>query len=313
VRVTHVGVCGSDISALDGLHPYIDFPIVLGHEVSGVVDELGEGVEGLEPGQEVAVIPHLVCSVCAACQAQRYNYCEDLRVIGAQADGAHAEYVVMPQEMIVPLPPGATLEDAALVEPAAVAYHGVRRAIEAGDLVYIAGVGAIGMFALQCARHLGARAVYVGDMDPDRLELAAQLGADGVIDLRSESTEAGLERLVGDTKAVDLWVDCVGHEGRALDEAIRLARRGSRVLVVGVLGSPYQVPHLPDFVEHELTLYGTTMYVPDDYAQVLAAMGEGAIRTAGMVTHHYRLDQVAEAFEMITGRQEKFFKIIFEA
>jgi L-iditol 2-dehydrogenase len=311
LQVARVGVCGSDLAILRGKHPYARPPLVLGHEVSGVVCQLGPDGEGPPPGTRVTVIPHLVCGQCRACRAERYNLCNRLRCLGAQADGAHAEYLVMPAEMVLPLPEGMSLADGALVEPAAVAYHGIRRAeIRPEDRVLVIGAGPIGAFAAQAARALGARAVYVADLLESRLALARQLGADGTIDTSRESLAEGLTRLGLDPAEIDVFADCVGGAGAVLDQCLALANRGSRLVMLGVLGTDYHLPHLPDFVEHELTLLGTTMYTPRDYREVLALLAAGQIRTEGIITHRYPLERAPEVLAAMEAHRDRYFKVL---
>jgi len=312
LQVTHIGVCGSDISAFYNRHPYIHCPIVLGHEFAGVVAAVGSNVQAPAPGTRISVIPHLVCGVCPACRQAQYNLCNALRCIGAQADGGHAEFVIVPAGMAISIPDAMSLEDAALVEPAAVGYHGIKRAhIQPDDRVLIVGAGPIGNFTMQSARVLGAKAVYIADIASDRLALAASLGADGIIDLSTETLADGITRLVDGPEAITVYADCVGGRGDVLNLLIATATRGSRLAVIGVLGNNYHLPLLPDFIEHELTLYGTTMYVPQDYRDVIAHLAAGRIRTAGMVSHHYRMNEIPDAFAMIDGKKEAFFKIVF--
>jgi len=311
LKVARVGVCGSDLAIIHGKHPYARPPLVLGHEVSGVVSAQGADGAGPAPGTRVTVIPHLVCGACRACQAQRYNLCNALKCIGAQADGAHAEYLLMPAEMVLPIPHSMSLADAAMVEPAAVAYHGIQRtSITADDRVLIIGAGPIGAFALQAAKALGAKEVYVADLLDTRLALATQLGADGTINTAQESLADGLSRLVGGPEGIDVFADCVGGAGAVLDQCLALANRGSRIVMLGVLGTEYHLPHLPDFVEHELTLFGTTMYTPRDYREVLALMTAGRISSAGIITHRFPLEHAPEVLAAIDAHRERYFKVL---
>jgi len=311
LQVARVGVCGSDLAIIHGKHPYARPPLVLGHEVSGIVSAQGPDGAGPPPGTRVTVIPHLVCGACRACRAQRYNLCNQLKCIGAQADGAHAEYLVMPAEMVLPIPDDMSLADAAMVEPAAVAYHGVNRtAISPDDRVLIVGAGPIGAFALQAAKALSARAVYVADLLDSRLNLAMQLGADGVINTSRESLADGLTRLLDGPEEINVFADCVGGAGAVLDQCIALANRGSRIVMLGVLGTEFKLPHLPDFVEHELTLFGTTMYTPRDYHDVLALMAVGRIRTEGIITHRYPLERAPEVIAAIDAHRDRYFKVL---
>lgn len=311
IRVARVGVCGSDISAFHGRHPYIACPIVLGHEFSGVVAARG-GADGPAPGARVTVVPHLGCGACPACARGTYNLCDGLRVIGCQAPGAHADYVLAPAHLTVPLPDAMSWDDGAMVEPAAVAVHAARRAgIGTDDAVLVAGAGPIGLFTLQCARALGARAVYAADPVPSRRALALSLGADGVIDPGTESFADGLARLGADRPSV--YADCVGGGGAAFDALLALAPRGSRILAIGVLKSDARVPRLPDLVEHELSVIGTSMYVLRDYRDAIAWLSDGTLRTAGLVTHTLPLADVSAAFDLIERGQEPFLKIILAA
>lgn len=311
IKVLRVGVCGSDPTIYYGHHPYVTFPVVMGHEFAGVVEDYGPGVTNLEKGMRVTVIPHLVCGECRACLTETYNFCESLRCTGAEANGAHVQYICMPKEMVLPIPDTMSMDDAAMVEPACVAYHAAKRGeITRADNVLIFGAGPIGIFCMQSCKALGARKVYIADIDPWRLDLARFLGADETIDLTKTTIDAALGTICGSVKEIDVFFDCVGGKGQVFDEILRIARRGTRVVMVGVLQNEYNIPHLPDFVQHELRLSGTTMYVPRDYRDMIRLMGDGIIKTAGMITHYFKLEQIKDVFKMIEDRSEKFFKIM---
>ena len=311
IKVERVGVCGSDPTIYFGRHPYVTYPVVMGHEFSGCVAALGPGVDGPAPGTRVAVIPHLVCGRCRPCQDEIYNFCQELRCTGAEADGAHREYIAMPARMVLPLPDGMSLDDAAMVEPACVAYHAAKRGeITPNDTALVIGAGPIGNFCVQSVKALGARRVLVADLDAGRLALAVSLGADGAIHVGEESLEDGLARLCGGPMNVDVYYDCVGEKGYVFNQILGLARRGTRVVIAGVLQNGYDIPLLPDFVQHELRLSGTTMYTPADYRDMLKLMGERIIRTDGMISHYFDFARVVEVFGAIARRELKHFKIM---
>lgn len=313
IHVKKIGICGSDPTIYKGLHPYVSYPLVMGHEISGVIDKVGADVPAQRVGERVTIIPHIFCDHCEACAKEIYNFCEELKCTGAEADGAHCDYFCIDQRMAIAIPDTMTLESAALVEPACVAYHGAKRGhIEPGDTVLIIGAGPIGAFCLQSCFALGAGKVYIADMDADRLELAKQLGATGVIDVSKQDLKEALIELEGSEKKIDVFYDCVGEKGIVLNNILSLARRGSRIVVIGVLQKEYIIPLLPDFVQHELSMSGTTMYVPKDYREMIALMGEGRIRTDGMVSHHITLEEVPEMLEKIVQRKEKTFKVVIE-
>ena len=312
IRVSHVGICGSDISAFYGKHPYIPFPMVLGHEFTGYVEAAGPDTAAPKPGTRVTVLPHLPCKkdTCMACSQEHYNRCKDLKVLGCQSYGAFSEYVTAPAEMVFPLPEGISMEQGAAIEPMAVSYAGVRKAVHGGENVLVAGAGTIGLFAMQAAKVLGAKKVAIADFAPNRLEVAKGLGADAVFCLSKKDLSqwtAGFEEQEGN---LNVFCDCVGGNGAALDSIIQSAGRGADVVCIGVLTRDCQIPHLPDITEHELTFHGSNMYIKQDYADIIRYLNEGKMNTTGMITHTYSLEELPKAYEMIDKKEEPFIKIM---
>jgi L-iditol 2-dehydrogenase len=311
IRVERVGVCGSDLTIYRGLHPYAKLPLVMGHEIAGSVDALGEGVTGLEKGQRVAVIPHKVCGKCRACQKEIYNYCPKLQCTGAEADGAYCDYFCIESKMVLPIPDNMRIEDTALLEPACVAYHGAKRgSIKKDDIVLIVGVGPIGIFCMQSCKALGAKKVFVADLDPKRLELAQKLGADGIINATQESLSEGFSRLGCDDNDVELYFDCVGEKGHVLNNILKIAPRGARIVVIGVLQNEYQLPNLQDFVQHEQTLLGTTMYTPLDYKEMIELMSSGKVHTDGLISHTITLEELPGLLHKLDQKLISTFKVM---
>jgi threonine dehydrogenase-like Zn-dependent dehydrogenase len=163
---------------------------------------------------------------------------------------------------------------------------------------------------MQSCKVLGAKKVIIADLDQWRLNLANELGADGIINVEKETLEQGFTRILGNAKDVDVFYDCVGEKGKVFDEILKVARRGTRIVIIGVLQNEYFIPHLPDFVQHELRISGTTMYVPKDYREMIELMGKGEIKTKGMITHHFKLSEIKEVFKMIDNKEEPYFKIM---
>lgn len=311
IKVKRLGICGSDPTIYRGLHPYVSYPLVPGHEISGVIDMVGENVAADRIGERVTIIPHLVCGECDVCKTKTYNFCENLRCTGAEADGAMCDYFCISSEMAISIPDEMNIDDAALVEPACVAYHGAKRAsLTSDDKVLVVGAGPIGVFCMQSCFALGAKKVYIADMDADRLEIAKKLGATGIIDVSKESLSEGLERL-GEDK-ITVYYDCVGEKGVVLNNILSIAHRGSRIVIIGVLQNEYNVPKLPDFVQHELSLFGTTMYVPEDYREMITLMSKGIVKTEGMISHRFKLEDIPDVLDMLDKRKEKTFKIVID-
>ena len=216
------------------------------------------------------------------------------------------DYFCISSEMAIRIPDTMTLDDAALVEPACVAYHGAKRgSIKQGETVLIMGAGPIGVFCMQSCFALGAGKVYIADLDEERLELAKKLGA-------TETINVGTRSIKDIEDKIDVFYDCVGEKGFVLNNILEVAKRGSRIVVIGVLQNGYNIPKLPDFVQHELALFGTTMYVPADYREMLELMGKRAIVTDGMISHRFTLEEIPAVLDMLDQRKEKTFKIIIE-
>ncbi len=313
IKVMRCFICGSDLTIFHGKHPWAIRPLVMGHEFSGVVEAHGKGVKKPKIGTRVAVIPHRVCGKCPACKKKVYNFCESLRCMGAEAHGAYAEYISVPAEMVVPISKNMSFEDAALLEPACVALHAVKRVGSLkGKNVLVVGAGPIGAFAVQAAKALGAKKVFIADTDEWRLNLVKKFKVTAALNIKKTKLENALKRIGTSIKEIDVFFDCVGMEGVVLDEILRLARRGTDIVMVGVLRREYNLPHLPEFVQHELTLYGTTMYVPEDFRHMIRLMSEGKVSTKGLKTHEFKLEEIQKVFAFIEARKEPFFKIMLK-
>ena len=308
IKVSKVAVCGSDISAFYGKHPYIPFPMVLGHEFSGTVQEAGPDTPSLPIGSRVTVLPHLPCRKCAACANKQYNLCGALKALGCQAYGAQAEYVKVPADMVFALPDNVSMEAGALVEPIAVAYHGTKKAVGRGDTVLVLGAGGIGLSAMQSANILGAGRTVVADFSAKRLELAKSLGAADVIDLSGGALK-DLAPAVGD---FTVYCDCVGGNGAALSSIIETARRGVKVVCIGVIAQDFSIPNLPDLTEKELTFFGSNMYVAGDFIEVIEHLSAGSFKTEGIFTHRYDLDKVPEMYAFVDGKKGEYIKLMIE-
>lgn len=312
IRVKKCGVCGSDISAFYGKHPYIPFDIVLGHEFSGDVAEIGEGVSGYAEGDRVTVLPHIGCGECPACKAGKYNLCNKLIVIGCQTTGAYAEYVIVPANVTFKLPDQMTYEQGAFVEPSAVGYHGATRGVKPGDIVAVMGAGTIGMLAMEGANALGAAKTVICDYNADRLKLALKMGADDTIDLDQESLKEGLTRIMGDSFRVDCFMDCVGFDGSAMRDIIGAARRGANIVSIGIISNNFNIPNIPDITEHELNVYGSSMFWPQDFRDVIKLISEGKIKVDELISHRYKISDIEKMYEMVDRKQESYMKIMLD-
>lgn len=292
VRSGRVGICGSDLHALAGRHPFIQLPVSPGHEVAGVVAALGEGVGSLAVGDRVLLEPNLVCGRCLHCSAGRYNLCEHLRVVGCQTAGALADAFVAPADRFHVVPEGMSLRAATLVEPLSTATHAVRLAGDlAGAAVAILGAGTIGLGLLLAVRAAGAAAVAVTDPLPSKRQRAQRLGADLVVDPGAGDAVAHIRSRLAHRP--DVTFDCVANQS-SIDQSIALALNGGTIVVVGVPSGPVRIP-LPLLQDRELRLQGTAMYVRADVLRAMDLVAE--IPLDELVTAELPLEHAARAFE----------------
>ncbi|MEJ2289057.1 MAG: alcohol dehydrogenase catalytic domain-containing protein [Deinococcales bacterium] len=289
VRVEAIGICGSDLHTFQGEHPFVSYPVWPGHELVGVVEEVGTATDRAWIGMRVALEPSLPCGTCRTCREGRYNICENLRVLGFQAPGGMAESFVVAADRLHPLPESLSVEGGALVEPMAVAVHAARLPGPLAALrVGVIGGGTIGLLTAVAATAYGAASVSVADLLAPRREVAEALGL---------HAGAGLE-----PGSCDVVFECVGTEG-ALRASVDACAKGGTVVVAGVYGSDPTV-QAGLVQDRELRLQGSLMYVTSDVRDAIRLLAEGRVDPTRIVTHRFPLDRVAEAFEVAGARGE---------
>jgi len=296
IRGTVVGICGSDTHAACGHHPFIDLPYRPGHEVIGVVDAVGDGVEDSWLGTRVVVEPNLACGHCTQCRAGRYNICRELLVLGCQTPGGLADSFTVAVDRVIALDPDLDDDRAILIEPLATPVHAVRRAAETvGDLrdrpVVVIGAGPIGLFVLLALRQAGAK-VVVADLLDSKRDRAERLGAAGTFDPTAPDAVSSALALLGGPAAV--VVDCVARES-SVAQAIELVDKGGAVMIVGVAAGA--VPVRLDLIQdREIALIGSLMYVREDYLAAIDMLASGAVPVDEIITARYDFEHSAEAF-----------------
>lgn len=235
IQVKRIGVCGSDIHVFHGLHPYTSYPVVQGHEIGGVVAEIGADVEGFAPGDKMVFMPQVTCGECYSCRHGMYHICDHFKVIGFQTGGAAQEYFPVKSEMVLKLPERLTLDQAAMIEPISVAVHALSRAGRLEGLnVVVLGAGTIGIVVGQVARASGAKGVMITDVNEYKLEKARACGFKHVVNPEREDLGQAILNAFGPDKA-DLILECVGVQD-TISQAVSNARKGSVIVVVGVFG-----------------------------------------------------------------------------
>lgn len=304
IKVKYTGICGSDVPRVNGdaCHYY---PNVLGHEFSGVVEEVGEGVETLKAGDRVAGVPLVPCMKCEDCQKGDYSLCRNYSFIGSRQFGSFAEYVVVPEKNAVKFSEDVSFEKGAFFEPATVALHGLERTgYKGGGTVAILGGGTVGMLTMQWAKIFGAKKVVVFDIVKERLDLAARLGADAGINTMDEHFMEQAMELTGG-RGYDYVYETAGNT-ITMKMAFHLASNKAGVCFIGTPTKElsFSVGEWENINRKEFTLTGSWMsysapFPGHEWELVAHYFGTGELKfDDSFIYKKVPLSQIASAFEM---------------
>ena len=305
------GVCGTDVHIYHGEPGSADVnpPVVLGHEYSGEVVEVGKGVTGFAVGDHVTVDPNIYCGHCAYCQNGKKQLCPSMEAIGVTRDGGFAQYSRIPASQAFKLEPTVPWEAAAMAEPLACCLHGIDLAgIQVGDKVCVVGGGAIGLLMVQLAKLSGASQIVLSEPNKKRRQVGLQLGANTALDpTRPDAQEAFAQVLGGGANVV---IECVGNVP-AVKSAFQFAGKGATVLLFSVpkVDATFDLP-LFDVYKKELTIKGSFVN-PDTHARAVALINSGKVDFDPIITHRFTLDQLPEAIAM--QMSDASIKVVVEA
>jgi len=309
VQVKATGLCGSDVDGYLNRHPMIGYPIILGHEFSGVIAEIGPGVEGISEGDEVVVEPFFTCKTCDACRKGRYNLCKNLLITGHQVNGSLAEYCLAEAAFIHRKPKNVPFAEAAICEPLSGALHAVERCnLHAGDIVVVIGCGTIGSFALQHAKNKAAR-VLAADVKDSKVALAKKLGTTWAVNRKKKNLKDTVMELTGGVGA-DCVIEAVGLP-ETLAETTSLVRRGGTIMLIGWSGNKTDAFDLTSLTLDELTVLGTLGFCWD-FQRTLPLAEAGTVDLTSIITHHMPLEDVEKGIKMMHAGGDDVGKIIIE-
>ena len=312
IAVRACGICGSDVHGMDGSTGRRRPPIVMGHEASGVIAEVGEKASGWCKGDRVTFDSTIYCGACWYCQHGAINLCDARRVLGVSCedyrqDGAFAEYVAVPHRILYRLPEAVSFERAAMVEAVSVAVHAVGRSpISLGDTAVVVGAGMIGLLVVQALRVAGCGKIIAVDLDAERLKLAKKLGAD--LTLRAD--ECDVPKEVKDCtrgRLADLAVEVVGASP-SINSALACVRKGGAVTLVGNLKPAVELP-LQTVVTRQLTLYGSCAS-SGEYPACLDLMARGVIDVEALISATPPLADGANWFKRLYDREPGLMKVV---
>jgi 2-desacetyl-2-hydroxyethyl bacteriochlorophyllide A dehydrogenase len=307
LRVKRVGVCGTDMHIFSGKQPYLSYPRVMGHELSGIVEEADAG-SGLAPGDAVFVMPYLSCGHCVACRQGKTNCCVAIQVLGVHRDGAFTEYLSVPGRFVHKAE-GISLDQAAMLEFLAIGAHAVRRSqVAAGERVLVAGAGPIGLAVMLFAKLRGANVVAL-DGRRDRLDFAlAELGIAAAVPV-GEGDEAELLRLSGG-EHFDVVFDATGNPG-AMERGFRFIAHGGRYVLVSIVQGDIRFSD-PEFHKREATLLSSRNATDEDFDTVLQAMRAGLVPDRALATHRMALADVPSQFASLLDPGQRVIKALVE-
>jgi 2-desacetyl-2-hydroxyethyl bacteriochlorophyllide A dehydrogenase len=290
IRVRRVGVCGTDMHIFRGTQPYLAYPRVMGHELSGEIVEAPAGGD-LRPGDAVYVMPYMSCGACAACRKGKPNCCMNIQVLGVHRDGGMAEYLTVPAGFVRKAE-GISLDQAAMIEFLAIGAHAVRRAaVRPGQDVLVVGAGPIGIAAALFAKLAGARVTAL-DSRQDRLDFCkAHIGVDDAV-LLSEAVPTQLALLTaGDF--FDVVFDATGSP-KAMEAGFGYVGHGGIYVLISVVGADITFSD-PEFHKRETTLLASRNATPEDFEAVVEAMRQGRVPTDALNTHQAALSDLIQA------------------
>jgi len=311
VRVKATTICPTDLRKYLG-HSRLEYPLIPGHEFSGVVEELGEGVNSVAEGDRVTAIPFVFCEKCRYCRLGRHNLCVHLGGLGGAAemgeklDGSFAEYVVVPEPNVYKLSPSTSPIEGSLVEPLAASLEGLLKAeLRPGDTLLVLGTGPMGLLQISLAKLMGASKIIACDLLEERLEAAAKAGADVLVDPREESLERAV---LGETGGLGVDAILVSAGGTAMAEltakALELSARGGRIVVFAGTWPPQGASLDLNLIHYgERKIVGSFIYTREVFTRALELVEGRKVELEWLVTHRLPLDEAREGFEIVKERR----------
>ncbi len=289
ISINHVGICGTDYHIFEGKHPFLEYPRVMGHEISAVVREAGEGVD-FAVGMKVIVNPYIACGTCIACRKDKPNCCTNIRVLGVHTDGAMCEEITVPAGNLYPAD-DLSPEAAATVEFLAIGAHAVRRSMaSSGSRTLVIGAGPIGLGTAIFARIAGHEVTLL-DTSPERLSMAAdRLGFTSGL-LADDRLDTAVAELTGGD-GFDVVFDATGYRA-SMERAFRFVAHGGALVLVSVVKEDITFSD-PEFHKREMMLIGSRNATRVDFDHVRQSIADGLVPIDQLITHRTTLDDLAE-------------------
>lgn len=315
IRLQACSVCGSDVHGFDGSSGRRRPPLIMGHEASGIVAALGEGVTDYKVGDRVTFDSTVYCRECDMCKAGLVNLCDNRMVLGVSCEeyrrhGCFAEYVCVPDYILYPMPDNVTFVQAAMIEPLSVAYHAATRTpVGKDDTVVVVGVGTIGLLTLQVVKSFGAKRIIAVDIDDSRLELAKKNGATDVVNSKDADALERIYAMGKNGQGVDIAMDATGIES-TVNLCIKSVCLNGRVVLIGNLAQSMSFP-LQHVVTRQISLFGSCASA-GEYPQCLELIASGQADVDSMISKIVPLEEGNLWMNKIYNREDGLTKLVFK-
>lgn len=306
IKVVSSAVCGSDMHIYSGKHPYVKLPTTIGHELAGVVEEVGQDVSRIKVGDRVCVEPFMSCGTCYYCMRGRYDYCENFKLKYRNGFSGYADYYYADERWIHILPDEISFDEGALMEPLACTVHAAMKAgIKLCDSVCVMGDGPIALLLAQLSRVCGATHVYVLGLVERNLELAKKFGC-----IPMKSGPDAIEEIMKQTcgRGVDVSFEAVGIPA-TFNQAMTVTKKGGKAVIFGIFEDEFSTKSLVDAMVKEVEVIGTSSYCWD-FERGIDLVSTGRIDLKSIITHHFALADVQKAMDVKKDPKEQPLKII---
>jgi len=300
IKIKASGICHSDINYRDGISPVGKLPITLGHEISGVVAEVGKNVKDIVKGDRVLVHYILSCGKCRFCSMGKENLCKKYKMIGKDLDGGFAEYISIPERNAIKIPKNIPFDEAAIMGCAvSTAYHALMRSrIKPSDTIVIYGVGGLGIHAIQLASKVfGAGKIIAIDISDKKLELARKLGADEVINALNEDPVKEIGKYTNGEYAA-IVIDFVGRK-KTIENGIKCVGKGGKFVLVGIGKENIEISPYKTIIGKEMEIIGVNDHLKSELIQLIKLVSNNKIDLSMSVTHRISLEEVNYGMEML--------------
>jgi len=296
IKIEAVGICGTDIKILHG-DTWSNPPVTLGHEISGIVSEVGSEVKNIKVGDRViSETAQIICGECYFCKSGNYLMCKKRLSIGYGTNGGMAEYIVVRKDIIHKLPDSIDLDCGALCEPAAVSVHAVYDSVKITptDVVLVTGPGTIGLIVAQIVKSFGATVIMTGlDKDINRLNIAVELGIDIIADIEKENIEEIIAQYT-DNRGVDIVFECTGTQS-SINSSMNILKNMGSLVQIGLAKPHIEIPYNL-LTGREIRLIGTFGHKWESWETAIKLIAEKKINVGKLITHRYSIDDWQEAF-----------------